>query len=148
MVYREDIPGKVCDKHVLVDFCLECNAVANEYCMKFAEEGKCKVEKRALVKLTQAELDSIAGVKSQGLDPFYYQDNYVYLTDNSGNDASFKGFNGNLNQNVSAPYIVATGHKKSDWDAYQKENEESSKPNEEGGQTGNGDSQNGGNGTQ
>jgi len=120
LVYREDVPGMSCDKHVLVDFCVECNAVANEYCKLFAEEGKCTVEKRALVKLTQAELDDIRNAKPYGLNPLYYSDSYVYLVDNSGKDGSFKGFDGNANKNITAPYIVATGHKKADWEDYKE----------------------------
>ena len=123
-VYKEDVPGLTCDKHVLVDFCVECNAVANEYCLLFAEEGKCTVEKRALVKLTQKELDDIMNAKPYGLEPVYYDNSYVYLITDSGKDGDFKGFDGNANKNVTAPYIVATGHKKADWEEYKKGTEE------------------------
>lgn len=121
LVYKEDVPSKTCDKHVLVDYCVECGAVANEYCLLFAEKGKCTVEKRALTKMTQAEIDAINSAKSHGLDAEYYDDSYVYLVDDSGKDGSFKGFSGNLNKDVTAPYIVATGHTKADWEAFNKQ---------------------------
>ena len=40
-----------------------------------------------------------------------------------GTAGSFKGFDGTANKNVEAPYIVATGHKKADWEEYNKKQE-------------------------
>ncbi len=117
LVYKENIPGKTCDKHVLVDFCLDCGAVANEFCMQLAEKDQCKVEKRALVKLTQDEVDAINRAKPFGLEPIYYNSSYVYLVTDDGKDGNFKGFDGKANNGVNAPYIVATGHTKEDVDA-------------------------------
>lgn len=120
LVYKEDVPEKTCEKHVLVDFCVECGAVANEYCKLFAQEGKCTVEKRALTKMTQAEVDAIKKAMKNGLEAPYYDDTYIYLVDDKGKDASFKGIDGKLNKDVTAPYIMAAGHTKADWDKYNK----------------------------
>ena len=48
----------------------------------------------------------------------YLQNKYVYLVDGSGKDASFKGFNNNINQGVTAPYQVCTVHTQSGWESY------------------------------
>jgi len=132
IVYREHVPAEACDKHVLVDFCVECGAVANEYCKLFAEKGECEVKQCALVKLTQAEIDEIRNAKESGLEAIYYDDSYVYLITNDGKDGNFKGFDGTLNKNVDAPYIVATGHKKADWEEFNKKEESEKEEQEEG----------------
>ena len=117
MVYKENIPGKTCDKHVLVDYCVECGAAANEYCKQLAEKNLCTVEKRAYVKMTQEEVDAINNAKSFGLDATYYNNNYVYLVTADGKDGDWKGFDGKANKGVKAPYVMATGHTKADVDA-------------------------------
>ena len=88
---------------------------------KFAEKEQCKVEKYSLVKMTQAEIKEIWDAKSSGMEAIYYDDSYVYLINDDGTDGNFKGFEGNLNKKVDAPYIVATGHTKEDWEKFEKE---------------------------
>ncbi len=117
-VYREDIPTQNCQVHVMLDYCESGNGVANEYCQKLAAAGTdVKLKKSALVKLTQKQLENINAAKSFGLSSVYLQDNYVYLTDSAGNDASFKGFNNNINNGVTAPYQICTKHTKAQWEA-------------------------------
>lgn len=127
-VYSEDIPGKVCNKHVQVDYC-SGGGVATEYCQHFAEVDKnVKIEKKSLVKLTQTEINEILAAKSYGLNANYYRDDYVYMVDADGNDAAFKGFSGNKNANVKAPYIVCQEHTKETWEKYEAENKQPDTP--------------------
>lgn len=119
LVYSEDIPGKSCNKHVEVDYC-SGGGVATEYCKHFAEvDQSVTLEKKALVKLTQNEINEILRAKSYGLNSNYYRDDYVYLVDADGNDASFKGFSNNKNAGINAPYIVCTEHTREAWEKYQ-----------------------------
>ncbi len=123
-VYPEDRPRVPCDKHVLVDYCVSGGGVCTEYCKLFAAEKEktgteVKIEKKSLVKMTQAELDERIKAKTCGLQPEHLRDDYVYLINNNGTDAVFKGFGGNINQGVNAPYLVCPVHTKEAWDAYQ-----------------------------
>ncbi len=121
MLYSEDIPTGVCDKHVNVEYCESGNGVANEYCKLLAEAGAdVTLKPGVLVKITLSEFQAIKDASQFGLNAAYSQDNYVYLTDNSGNDTDFKGFGGNVNTTVSAPYIICTHHTAADWDGYQQ----------------------------
>lgn len=129
MAYSEDIPGKYCNKHVMVDYC-SGGGVATEYCKKFAEvDANVKIEKRALVRFTQNELNEIAAANSYGLNKNFYRDDYIYLIDGNGNDGAFKGFKGDKNADVTAPYIVCPEHTEKSWKAYEdaKKLEEESK---------------------
>ena len=119
-IYPEDIAGSSCTKHVNIEYCTTGDGVANDYCKLFAGvDTNVVVGSKALLKLTQSQLDEIIRAKSYGLDAMFYQDNYVYLITNDGKDGDFKGFNKNLNSNVSAPYKVCTVHTQSAWEAYQ-----------------------------
>lgn len=114
-VYSEDIPGKSCNKHVSVDYC-SGGGVATEYCKNFAAaDPNVKIEKKSLVKLTQKEINEILSAKSYGLNANYYRDDYVYMVDDEGNDGAFKGFGGDKNKGVSAPYVVCPVHTKEAW---------------------------------
>ena len=118
--YYDDIPTRKCDKHVLVDYCLEGNAVANEYCKKFAEvDETVKVEERALVKMTQKQIDEMLKAKNYNLRKWFLEDNYIYLVNNNGTDAKFKGIKNDKNKDIDAPYIVCTVHTKEAWEAYE-----------------------------
>lgn len=118
-VYSEDIPEESCDKHVAVDYCVTGGGVATEYCSKFPD---VKIEKRALVKMTQDEIDELKKAASSNLDKEYLVDSYVYLVTSAGQDAEFHGFDGNQNKDVKAPYITCPVHTKEAWDKLQKEN--------------------------
>ena len=61
---------------------------------------------------------------ASGLEAIYADENVVYLLDSNGKPGSFKGFDGTKNKNVDAPYLVATGHTKEDWEDYNKQEAE------------------------
>jgi len=118
-VYLADIPYESCDCHVVVDFCDSCNAVANDYCKKFAALGQCTLSKRSLAKLTQSQVEDIALASTNGLQAPHAADNFIYLVDGNGNPVNnFKGILGDKNVDISAPYLVCTQHNKAMWDAY------------------------------
>lgn len=128
-VYEEDAPLDECECHVVVDFCESCNAVANDYCKKLAEVGEATITKRSLVQMTKAEVDDIADAMGKGLVSAYSVDNCVYLVDANGDPLNaYKGFKGDLNENVDAPYLVCTEHTKEDWDDYVKNHPDVEKP--------------------
>ena len=121
VAYKEDMPGKSCNKHVMVEFCVD--GVATEYCKHFAEAGAdVKFSEKALVKMTESEVQEIRRARGNGLQSIYYQDNYVYLINNNGKDGKWKGFTGKANVNIDAPYVVCTKHTKATWEKYQMEN--------------------------
>lgn len=105
-IYPEDISSEVCDKHVWVDYCVTGGGVANEYCKSCGAQ----VEKRSFVKMTSAEMDSIARAASCGLTGGYMNDSNIYLINEDGSDAAFHGFSGNVNSGITAPYKVCTVH--------------------------------------
>lgn len=107
LVYPEDIPSSNCTQHVSLDYCTTGNGVANEYCRM---SSAASVVKKSLLKLTQADISEILAAKNYALNSKFLQDNYVYLVDAEGKDASFKGFNGNINSGISKPYKVCTAH--------------------------------------
>ena len=118
-VYLEDIPYENCDCHLIIDFCETCNAVANDYCKKFAAVGKCTIVKRSLVKMTQSTLDDIVAAKDHGLQAPHAADNYIYLVDRNGDPVNnFKGLLGDKNVGISAPYLVCDQHTKQQWEDY------------------------------
>jgi len=110
-VYPEDIPLESCDCHVVIDFCVECNAVANSYCKVLAAAGRNTIVKRALVKMTQAEVDAIAAADGKGLAKKYFTDNFIYLVDANGNPLyAYKGIHGDKNVGINAPYLYCNIH--------------------------------------
>ncbi len=118
-VYPEDVPTEVCDQHVFVNYCTEGKAVANEYCLLFAEAEGFELKEKSLLKMTQAQMDAIKAATKHGLSSVYMQNDYIYLVDEEGSDAVFKGFNGKANKGVEAPYLVCTEHTKEKWEKYQ-----------------------------
>lgn len=129
LVYSDDIPNGYCTKHVKMDYCEAGKGVANEFCKKLAEAGAGVTLKQvSLTKLTTSEFQAIKAASSYGLNNNYVKDSYVYLVDGNGNDADFKGFGGNINAGVSAPYIVCTTHTAATWDEYQANNSKPTQP--------------------
>jgi len=123
--YREDRPGGVCTKHVMVEYCDTGNGVATEFCKHFAEvDETVKITSRSLVKMTRAELEEILRASGYGLASAYTQDNYVYLVDGNGKDGDFKGFYNNKNKDVKAPYIVCPVHTEKAWQDYENSYQE------------------------
>lgn len=112
----EDVPTQTCDKHTTVSYC--SNGVANEYCQHFASVNQVTLQKKALLYLTQAELDELLAAKDSGLKEQYLRDDYVYLVDDNGRDDDFFGFKENINKGLHEPYQVCTKHTKEAWEAY------------------------------
>lgn len=117
-LYDEDLPTEECDCHVFVDYCIDCDAVANEYCKKLASVGKAQISRRALVKTTENEANDIAAAVDNGLVMEYRTDKYIYLVDSKGNPLFFYGFDGDKNVGKNLPYLEATGHTAADWQKY------------------------------
>ena len=92
LVYEEDVPTELCDKHIALDYCISGNGVANEYCKKFASVGMSLMEQKALVIMTQAQVDELAAATGFKLDKKYLDERYVYLVDAYGNPTPFLGF--------------------------------------------------------
>ena len=116
--FMEDLPTASCDKHVAVDFCVECNAPANEYCHYYAQLGLTTLTTTYLVKLTQAEVDAIVLACDFGLKEVYKSNDYIYLTNPDGSDAAFFGIDGLANVGVTYPYVVGTAHTAATWTQY------------------------------
>ena len=116
--YSGDGPSGSCDKHVLVDYCVSGNGVATEYCHKFAAIENIKIESRALLKLSKADVDVLKKAAQNGLWAGFTDDRYVYYT-----DGNWHGFEGKANDGVNAPYVVCSVHSQKNWDDYQKEQE-------------------------
>ncbi len=120
LLYPEDVPSQSCDKHYSVELCKSGDGVASEYCKKFASVNPAmEFTPSALVRLTQSEVDELLAAEQFGLNPQYLRDDYVYLTDDSGNPVDYHGFHGGVNAGFSAPYKICTVHTKADWEAYE-----------------------------
>ena len=121
LVYPEDAPTAYCNKHIVMDYCVTGQGVANEYCQHFAQYGVLKLEQKALVKITQATLEKMQ-LTGQFLSKNYKRSDYIYLVDNKGNDAAFFGFNNDINEGLNVPYDVCTLHTLEAWEQYKAEN--------------------------
>ena len=118
-VMKEDMPTEKCDKHVLVDFCTSCNCVATQYCRNFAAVGQTAIERKAMVKLTQEEVDEIALACEHGLTTnAFLREDYIYLVDENGDPVPYYGMDGTLNYGVEEPYIICTEHTQEAWREY------------------------------
>lgn len=127
-VYRKDIPSGSCTKHVLVDYCADCDCAASEYCLLFAAETGAKIEKKGLLKLTQKEINELLSAAKYGLHEMYTQDNYVYLINNDGTNGAFRGFRGGINVGISSPYKLCTKHTRATWEEYLNSKGETTTP--------------------
>lgn len=118
-VYSEDYPTEECDKHVLVDYC-SGGGVATEYCKLFAETNEnVKIGQKALVKMTQDEIDQIYKASGYGLVSEYKGNDWIYLVTDDGSDGVFKGQDGTLKQWMDAPYVVCSEHTEAAWRKYE-----------------------------
>ena len=129
LVYPEDAPTEYCDKHIVLDYCTECESVANEYCKKFAEVGMVKLEERSLLKMTQEEIDELAMAKKVNLKAEYVKDFYIYQVDEFDEPVPFHGIEGDLDEDVTSPCIMGTGHTEKMWEDYKEENPWIDNPN-------------------
>ena len=116
LVYPEDVPKESCDKHIVVDYCVD--GVASEYCKSMAQMGKVTLTQKALVKLTQDELDAIIEATDNGLQEMYTKDNYIYMVDASGNPIAFYGIHGDINGGTNNNCEYCAKHTKSSWDSF------------------------------
>ena len=129
-VYAEDYPGEVCNQHILMDYCTSGGGVATEYCKHFAEvDPQVKIEKKGLLKITQAKIDEMLRARSGNLSSEFFTDDYVYLVNEDGTDSVFYGINGTLVQKQAAPYKVCQAHTQQTWEEYQQANQQPTDPN-------------------
>ena len=103
MVYPEDVPTQSCTCHIVLDFCVDCNRVANTGCTNTV--------KRSLLKMTQAKVNEIIKASDVGLLSAYKKENYIYLVDKQGNPIPFHGFKNDQNVGLDLPYLGCYIHK-------------------------------------
>lgn len=120
LVYKEDIPQEYCDAHIQLDYCAVGGAIANEYCQKFAQIGTILLEKRALVKMTQSQIDELEMAEDFGLSKKYLSDKYIYQVNSKGDPVAFHGIHGDISS--SDPCLTCTTHTQASWEAYKAEN--------------------------
>ncbi len=117
-VYPEDRPEGACYMHTMVDYC-SGGGVATEYCEKFAEvDSSVKITQKGLLKVTMDQLDAMLR-PGKYMRSDFRQDNYIYLVDEDGYDATFYGYDGDLRQWMNAPYMVCPKHTKQEWLDYE-----------------------------
>ncbi len=132
-VYWQDRPTEYCDQHAQMEFCVDGDGVANEWCKHFAgeevkeEKDRIKLEEKSLVRITEEEMEELKEALDKGLWTEYQTDTWIYLVDDRGrDDDSYKGFVGKCNEKTDAPYKVCEKHTEEAW----KEYLESQKPEE------------------
>ena len=118
-VYWEDAPTERCDKHVEVDYCITGGGVCNDYCAQIKD---VKIEKKALLKMTQEEIDELLKAEDEKLEKEYLVDDYIYLINSDGTPGDFTGLKNNINKDkngksLKVPYKVCTVHTKAVLDA-------------------------------
>ena len=121
--YGEDIEGKECDKHVLVDYCVTGGGVATDYCKKFPD---VEIKKLSLVKRSKDEVEELKRAAKVGLEAIHTLNNYVWFT-----DGNWHGFDGKAQPDAKEPYIICPLHNKDSWKDYeeeQKKEEEATEP--------------------
>ena len=116
LVYPDDVPKETCDKHIMLDYCVD--GVASTYCKNMANMGRVTLTKKALLMVTQDELDAIIEASDKGLQEPYTKDNYIYLVDANGNPIPFYGIRGNINGGTTNCCQYCSKHTKSSWDSF------------------------------
>lgn len=120
VVYSEDYPEEYCDQHVMVEYCSH-GGVATEWCKLFAEvNSEVTITEKALLKLTETQVGDIKKASKYGLLKEYLTDEYVYYTDDDGNDGVWLGFYNKLKQIMDAPYVICPEHTEKAWQKYQE----------------------------
>ena len=115
-MYPDDVPKETCDKHIMLDYCVD--GVASTYCKNMANMGRVTLTKKALLMVTQDELDAIIEASDKGLQEPYTKDNYIYLVDANGNPIPFYGIRGNINSGTTNCCQYCSKHTKSSWDSF------------------------------
>ena len=72
----------------------------------------------ALVKLTSGEISQIKTAGRYGLGTDYRDNRYVYYISEGGGGLNWHGFDGNANDDVSAPYVICPKHNSESWSKY------------------------------
>lgn len=110
MVYAEDRPTEYCDEHITVQYC-SGGGVATDYCKLFAAtDSSISISNKGLLKRTSKDMDELFAAKDFGLDAKLMRDDYIYLIGSDGRPGNFKGFYGDVNYGVNAPYKLCTEH--------------------------------------
>ncbi len=120
LVYPEDAPTELCDKHVSVHYCGSGNGVANEYCEMFHNVGAAIIQDKVLVKISQERLEEMLLANGKGLTSMFTRDDYIYLVDAAGRPAAFFGIKGDINEGLNVPYKVCTVHTQESWETYKQ----------------------------
>ncbi len=120
--YWEDRQSQLCDKHVMVDYCVSGKGVANDYCRHFAQVDpqNAQLQQKALLKLNQSQVSEILNAEHYGLNPEYLLDEYVYRVDGSGGNVSWNGFHNDAGQTDGSPYITCKVHTQQKWEEYER----------------------------
>ena len=87
-----------------------------------------KLEQRALVMMTQEQIDELAMAKKVNLLANYTKDYYIYQVSKQGEPEPFHGIDGDL-EDATEPCIHATGHTEKMWEDYKAENPWIDNPN-------------------
>ena len=119
LVYPEDAPTEYCSTHVMLKYCDEGKAAANEYCKKFADVGVIKLSKKGFVKMTFERIEQIRMASECGLRTKYVKDSYIYQVDEYGNPEAFKGIFGDLNETGAC--VTCKVHTADSWSKYQRQ---------------------------
>ena len=122
LVYPEDAPTEVCTDHVMVHYCAEGVAVANEYCELFAKYGVLRLQDQSLVRMTQKEMEKLLALRYKGIHSDYMRNNFIYLINEDGTDADYFGFVYAVNEGLHVPYKLCAVHTKEAWEQYKAEN--------------------------
>ncbi len=120
LVYPEDVPEHYCDRHVMVDYCTESGAVANDYCKKFAQVGLLKLDKTSLVKMTWEQIEELRLAGECGLSGKFLRNDYIYQVDGNGNPTQFHGIWNDVSED--GPCISCKVHTKQAWEEFVAEN--------------------------
>ena len=112
LVYPQDAPEGYCNKHVTMAYCVTGGGVATEYCTSFPD---AEIQVRALVKLTQSEVQEMKNAAATGLYEIYVGDGYVYYLDNNGVEQTWHGFYGNRDNPDGTPYLACQLHTADSW---------------------------------
>ena len=139
LVYWEDRVTETCDKHQTMEYCVEGEGWANEWCKHFAgeevedEAQRIKLEEKGICKMTQDELDEMLKAERHRLWSEFLEDDWVYLVDERGRDVnSYQGLHKDLNQKDEAPYKVCQLHTEESWNAYlESQKAEETEPTED-----------------
>ena len=112
-LYNEDVPTETCDKHVLIEYCVDGGGAVTEYCGRFPN---VTIDSRGLVKMNQAEVQEVRSAAGVGLTDTHLFNGYVFYT-----DGAWHGFDGTGNIGQDLPYLLCPIHNAAAWERHQLE---------------------------